>query len=122
VNTNARDRACLAAQAADAKKGHDIVVLDVGDILGIADMFVIVSAPNTRQVRTIVDEVELRLRDETGTGPRSIEGRGDATWMLLDYGDVIVHVFLEETRQFYGLERLWSDAPRVTQVGETAAS
>ncbi len=85
----------------------------MGDILGIADAFVIVSAPNTRLVRTIVDEVERRLLEEAGSKPRASEGRDDATWVLLDYGDVIVHVFLEETRQFYGLERLWADAPRI---------
>ncbi len=108
--------------AADAKKGDDIVILDVGDIIGIADMFVVASAPNTRHVRTIVDAIEERLREADGAKPRASEGLGDATWVLLDYGDVIVHVFLEETRQFYGLERLWADAPRVAWEGETAAS
>ncbi len=108
--------------AADAKKADDIVILDVGDIIGIADMFVIASAPNTRQVRSIIDEIERCLRDEDGATPRATEGLGDATWVLLDYGDVIVHVFLEETREFYGLERLWSDAPHIPWDGATAAS
>ncbi|MCZ7534535.1 MAG: ribosome silencing factor [Acidimicrobiia bacterium] len=98
------------------------MILDVGDILGIADMFVVASAPNTRQVRTIIEEIEERLRESDGAKPRATEGRDDATWVLLDYGDVVVHVFLEETRQFYGLERLWADAPRVAWEGETAAS
>ena len=97
-------------------------MLDVGDIIGIADMFVIVGASNARQVRTIVDEVERCLAGEAGEKPRSVEGLADATWSLLDYGDVIVHVFLDETRQFYGLERLWADAPRVQWAGATAAS
>jgi ribosome-associated protein len=74
---------------------------------------VITSAPNTRQVRTIVDEVERQLRERAGVKPRSVEGLDDASWVLLDYGDVVVHVFLTETRDFYGLERLWADAERV---------
>jgi ribosome-associated protein len=74
---------------------------------------VITSAPNTRQVRTIVDEVERQLRERAGVKPRSVEGIDDASWVLLDYGDVVVHVFLTETRDFYGLERLWADAERV---------
>jgi len=86
----------------------------VGDIIGITDMFVIASAPSTRQVRSIIDEVEKRLSDDAGSSPRATEGLDDATWALLDYGDVIVHVFLQETRDLYGLERLWSDAPRIT--------
>jgi ribosome-associated protein len=89
------------------------VILDVGDILGIAEAFVITNAPNTRQVRTIVEEVEKQLREKTEDRPRSVEGLDDASWVLLDYGDVVVHVFLTETRQFYGLERLWADAARV---------
>jgi ribosome-associated protein len=71
-------------------------------------------------VRTIVDEVELRVHESTGAKPRAVEGLTDASWVLLDYGDVVVHVFLTETRDFYGLERLWSDAPRVEWAGEAA--
>jgi ribosome-associated protein len=105
--------ALLAARAADSKKGSDIIVLDVGDIIGIVDSFVITSAPNTRLVRTIIDEIEKQVFDATGIKPRSVEGLDDLSWVLLDYGDVVVHVFLEETREFYGLERLWADAARV---------
>ena len=111
--TDAKERSRVAANAAADKKAEDIVVLDVGDILGIADAFVITSAPNTRQVRTIVDEVEKQLRERDDARPRSVEGLDDASWVLLDYGDVVVHVFLTETRSFYGLERLWADAPHV---------
>jgi ribosome-associated protein len=107
------DRARIAALAADAKKGEDIVVLDVGDIIGIVDTFVITSASNTRLVRTIVDEVEKQVFDQTGAKPRAVEGLDDYSWVLLDYGDFVVHVFLNDTRAFYGLERLWSDAGRV---------
>ena len=107
------DRARIAARAADAKKGDDILVLDVGDIIGIVDTFVITSASNTRLVRTIVDEVEEQIFEQTGSKPRSIEGLDDYSWVLIDYGDLVVHVFLTDTRAFYGLERLWADAARV---------
>ncbi|MFI5053558.1 MAG: ribosome silencing factor, partial [Acidimicrobiia bacterium] len=88
-------------------------VLDVGDIISITDAFVLVSATNTRLVRTIVEEIELALELSDDEGPRSTEGLSDASWVLLDFGDVIVHVFLEETRAYYDLERLWADAPTV---------
>jgi ribosome-associated protein len=107
------DLARIAARAADAKKGGDIVVLDVGEIMGIVETFVITSAPNTRLVRTIVEEVEKHLFEQATLKPRAIEGLDDASWVLMDYGDFVVHVFLNETREFYGLERLWADAARV---------
>src|SRR5262249_53336308 len=106
-------RVALRAAAASAKKGNDIVALDVGDILSITDAFVITSASNVRQVRTIVDEIEKTMKELLSAPPASVEGRDDATWVLLDFGDVIVHVFLDETRSYYELERLWSDAPRI---------
>ena len=101
------------AELADAKKAEDIVALDVGDILSITDAFVITSASNTRQVRTIVDEIEKAMKHHASVPPTSVEGLDDATWVLLDYGDVVVHVFLDETRKYYELERLWADAPRI---------
>jgi ribosome-associated protein len=91
----------------------DPIVLEVGAIIAITEYFVIASAPNVRQVRTIVDEVERRIKDDTGVAPISIEGTRDASWVLVDYGDIVVHVFLGETRDYYDLERLWADAPRV---------
>ena len=112
-HTDAKERSRIAAAAAADKKGEDIVILDVGDILGIADVFVITNAPNTRQVRTIVEEIEKQLRERADVRPRSVEGLDDASWVLMDYGDIVVHVFLTETRAFYGLERLWADAVRV---------
>jgi ribosome-associated protein len=108
--SDAYRRAGIAAHAADEKQGGDIVVLDVGDILAITEAFVLVSASNTRLVRTIVEEIELALKLSDDEGPRSVEGLDDATWVLMDYGDVIVHVFLAETRAFYDLDRLWADA------------
>src|SRR3954449_13414733 len=106
-------RAITAARAAADKKGEDILVLDVGDIIGIAEVFVITSAGNTRQVRTICDEVELAIKQEDGSAPVRTEGLSSASWVLIDYGDLVVHVFLEETREYYGLERLWADAPHI---------
>ncbi|HET6953602.1 MAG TPA: ribosome silencing factor [Acidimicrobiales bacterium] len=103
----------MAARAADAKAAHDIVILEVGDVLVVADEFVVVSATNDRQVRAVVDEVE-RVVAEAGYGkPLRVEGLDDRHWVLMDYGDVVVHVFLDETREYYELERLWSDVPRV---------
>ncbi|HSO96750.1 MAG TPA: ribosome silencing factor [Acidimicrobiia bacterium] len=106
-------RAVAAAQAAVDKKGTDVALLEVGEIITIIDWFVLVSASNTRQVRTIVDEVERALLDLDGAVPSGSEGRDDATWVLLDYGDVVIHVFLDQTRAYYDLDRLWADAPRV---------
>lgn len=108
-----RQQAVVAARAAAAKKGEDPVILEVGGILAITDAFVITSAPNTRQVRTIAEEVEERVAAECGPKPLRTEGLDDARWVLLDYGDFVVHVFLDEVRRYYDLERLWSDAPRV---------
>lgn len=105
--------ASLAAAAADEKKAERPVVLDVGDLLAITDAMVICSASNSRLVRTIADEVELAVRAGGGGGPVAVEGLEDASWVLLDYGSFVVHVFLEELRAFYDLERLWSEAPVV---------
>ena len=112
-----RALAGAAARAADAKQGRDIVVLDVGGVLAITDLFVITSGANTRQVRTLVEEIEKGVKQAGGPGPLRIEGLGDAGWVLMDYGDFVVHVFLDEVRRFYDLERLWADAPRIELAG-----
>lgn len=117
-----RDWARTAAQAASAKGGEETVIIEVGAVLAITDAFVITSGRNTRQVKTIAEEVEARLRADGGISPLRVEGLGDSQWVLLDYGDIVVHVFLDETREFYDLERLWSDAPRVAWEDETARS
>jgi len=88
-------------------------VLDVGEIIGITDAFVITSGNNVRQVKTIAEEVERQLKDLGGGKPLQVEGLSDAAWVLLDYGDFVVHVFQKETRDYYELERLWADAPRI---------
>jgi ribosome-associated protein len=110
---DAPTRALVAAAAAASKSGIDIVVLEVGEIISIIECFVLVSATNTRQVRTIVDEVEQALRTIDGSRPIGVEGLDDASWVLLDFGDVVVHIFLDETRAFYDLDRLWADAARI---------
>ncbi len=89
------------------------MVVDVGELLGITDYFVIASAGNERLLGTVAEEVERRLKELHGRPPRRREGDRATGWMLLDYGDVVVHAFTVEQRAFYGLERLWSDAPRL---------
>jgi ribosome-associated protein len=88
-------------------------VLDVEDLMGLTDAFVITDGTNPRQVRTISEEVERQLKTAGNGGPLYVEGLDDARWVLMDYGDFIVHVFLEEARQSYDLEHLWGDAPRL---------
>ena len=117
-----RDWARTAARAASAKGGEDTVIIEVGLVLAITDAFVITSGRNSRQVKTIAEEVEARLKTEGDIKPLRVEGLGDSHWILLDYGDLVVHVFLDETREFYDLERLWSDAPRVAWEDEAARS
>jgi len=102
-----------AALAADAKQGLDTVVLDVGDVLAITDAFVITSAANNRLVRSIAEDVEAQVSAIGGPKPLRVEGLDDARWILLDYGSFIVHVFLDEARRYYELERLWADVPRI---------
>ena len=115
-----REWARTAARAASAKGGEDTVIIEVGLVLAITDAFVITSGRNTRQVKTIAEEVEARLKADGGITPLRVEGLGDSQWVLLDYGDLVVHVFLDETREFYDLERLGSDAPRVAWEDEAA--
>ena len=115
-----REWARTAARAASAKGGEDTVIIEVGLVLAITDAFVITSGRNARQVKTIAEEVEARLKADGDIKPLRVEGLGDSHWILLDYGDLVVHVFLDETREFYDLERLWSDAPRVAWEDEAA--
>jgi ribosome-associated protein len=117
-----RQQTVVAARAAAAKKGEDPVILEVGAVLAITDAFVITSGANPRQVRTIAEEVEARVAAECGPRPLRVEGLDDARWVLLDYGDFVVHLFLDEVRRYYDLERLWSDAPRVEWEDEDEAA
>ena len=112
----------MAARAADAKSGEETVILAMGDLLGLTDAFVVTSGRNSRQVKTIVDEVERQVKISSGRAPVRVEGLDDACWVLMDYGDFLVHVFLDEARRFYDLEHLWNDAPRVAWAEPDARS
>jgi ribosome-associated protein len=106
-----RALAFLAARAADDKQGVDTIVLSVAAVLAITELFVVTSAANRRLVRTIADEVEHQVREQLGRSPVRVEGVAEQQWVLIDYGDVVVHVFADETRRFYNIERLYSDVP-----------
>jgi len=102
-----------AVVAMSDTKGEDVRVRHLAPVTDFADWFVIASGTNDRQVRAIADRVEERLK-ELGVRPLHVEGHAAGQWVLLDYGDFLVHVFLDERRRFYGLERLWNDAPDTT--------
>lgn len=116
ITDDSRSKALVAAAAASAKKADDIKVLEVGPLIFITDYFVICSGNNERQVKTIADEVMRNMRDG-GFKPYRREGEREQRWILLDYLDVVVHIFHSEEREFYGIERLWADAESVP-VGE----
>ena len=116
-----REVAARAARAAAAKQATDIVVLDVHELIVITDFFVICTASSNRQVKTVIEGIEDAIR-ELGEKPIRREGEDEAGWWLLDYIDVVVHVFGEEERAYYDLERLWRDAPRLDWQEPDAAS
>ncbi|HCJ85066.1 MAG: hypothetical protein MB55_09775 [marine actinobacterium MedAcidi-G3] len=103
-----------AAQGAADLQATDLLALDVGDVLGITDWFLVASSSNTRQVRRVAEEVEVAVKGAGGDGPLRIEGMEDARWILLDFGMFVVHIFHDETRSFYDIERLWSDVPKIS--------
>ncbi|WP_150253021.1 ribosome silencing factor [Nocardiopsis deserti] len=103
----------VAAEAASDKLAQEIIAYDVSEQLVITEAFVLCSAPNDRQVRAIVDEVEDQLRLQSGAKPVRREGERDGRWVLLDYADIVVHIQHEEERGYYGLERLWKDCPEI---------
>ena len=113
-----KDYAIIAARAADEKKATDIVVQNVGELIGVTDYFVIVTATNNRQVHAIIDAVEEAERLQAKIKPLHREETRDGSWELLDYGSIVVHVFQPETREFYRLEALWNDAPVMDLAGE----
>lgn len=121
ATADARDLATVAAHAAAERKAENIVVIDVSEPLVITDLFVIASADNERQVNAITEEIEDKLR-EAGHQPLRREGVREGRWALLDYGDVVVHVQHDDEREFYGLERLWADCPRVEIDGLDSGS
>jgi len=117
---NSLEAAHLCAEAADNKKAFDIQLLDLRALTYIADYFVICSGSNTVQVGAICDWISQTLA-QAGINPSHIEGETEASWVLMDYGDVVVHIFEEQARNHYSLEKLWHDAPRVPVVEKPAA-
>ena len=100
-----------AARTASDKLGRDTLLIDVGEVLGVTDVFVITSGTSVRHVHTLVEAIEDELAAVGGPRPRGIEGRDTCQWVLMDYGPFVVHVFDEERRSYYNLEKLWSDRP-----------
>ena len=117
ASETASHRAVLAATAASDKLATDLVALDVSDQIALTDVFLICSGRNERMVQAIADEVEERLLADGAKRLRQ-EGRAEGRWILLDFGDVVVHVFHEEERLFYQLERLWRDCPLISFPAE----
>ena len=107
-------RVRVAVAAALDKKAIDLDVLSVSELTSIADFFILCSATSERQAQAIADSVLSRLKDDLNVKPLLVEGTVPGRWVLLDFGDFIFHVFTEDCRRFYGLERLWGDAPNVT--------
>ncbi len=107
-----RNMAQIAAHALAEKKGEDIRVIDISHISVISDYFVITSGANDSQIQALVDHVEEKLA-EAGYQLKQQEGTGSGTWVLMDYGDIIIHIFDKESRSFYNLERIWSDGREV---------
>lgn len=108
-----RELACLAAQACEDLKGKETIVLDMTPVTPIVDFFIVTTATSGRQMRAIAEEVE-QLMKSRGSRPRiGVEGRESETWILQDYGDLVLHVFSPEGRDLYDLEHLWADAPHV---------
>ncbi|MBK6314311.1 MAG: ribosome silencing factor [Blastocatellia bacterium] len=110
---NDLEKLMLAAEAAASRKALQMTAIDIRKIASFAEFFLVCSGTSTRQVQAIADEVMDRLKKERNSRPLHTEGFEAGTWVLLDYGDLIVHVFTEEAREFYQLERLWRDADRV---------
>ena len=113
---NSMEFAQKAVRLLDAKKAEDIVVLDIRELTSIGDFFIIASGNNTTLVKALAEELEEKLSLE-GIEPRRVEGASSAMWILMDYVDVVIHLFYNETRDFYCLERLWADAPKLAVEG-----
>ncbi len=114
---NSKEKAEYIAQILDKKLAEDIVLLNVSNITSITDYYVIATAKNTPHSKSLCDEIEEKL-SQKGVNARNIEGYQSAMWILMDFQDVIIHIFYDETRKFYDLERLWSDAERVPFVND----
>jgi len=109
---DSKQTALSAAQAALEKKASDVVILEVAELTSVADYFIVASGESERQVKAIAQNIEKFIASKCHRSPQ-IEGAGQSTWILLDYGDLIVHVFKTDIREYYGLEKMWSDAPQI---------
>ncbi len=112
MRMNAKDLAIQAVKLMDAKKALDINMIDIRDVSTLGDYFVIATGTSSTHVKALADELEFRLKEE-GASPTHIEGYRSNSWILLDYGEVIIHVFTRESREFYDLDRLWQDGVKV---------
>jgi ribosome-associated protein len=110
---SSREKALLCAREALQNKALDLVLLDIAGLTSFTDFFLICSGKSGRQVQGIADKLETKLA-QLGIKPLGVEGRGEGHWVLMDYGDVVIHVFYEPVRYFYDLESLWSDATRIS--------
>jgi ribosome-associated protein len=121
VKEAAREQARRLAEAAQDRNAEDVVALDVGELTSFADAFVIATAGSDRQARAVADAVVARAKD-AGEAVLGVEGYEDGRWILIDAGDVIVHVFVRDAREHYDLDRLWADAKRIALPEPTRAS
>lgn len=121
MSMSSAELAVRIAEIADSKKAEDVVALDVAQIVGYTDILVICTARNERQAKAIHDEVYIRLKHEDELLPRRVEGLPEARWVLVDYLDCILHVFVPETRELYRLDQLWGEAARLDLGLEGAA-
>jgi len=119
ASTPAREIARMAVEALQAKKGSDILVIDVRNVSGVTDYYVLATGASDLQVRALVESVEEQIREAVGEKPWKREGTEHLQWVVLDYVDVVVHVFDPERRAFYAFERLWNDAPSEAVHDET---
>ncbi len=111
--SSSHEQAIFIAQSANEKKAEDVMVLEVGDLTSIADYFIFASGDSERQVRGLAAVIEKEMTLRYHTQP-VIEGKETANWILMDYGDIIVHIFRTDIRQYYALEKMWADAPQLT--------
>jgi len=109
---NQNEKLKLIAKAADSKRADDIKIIKIADLTIISDYFVIANGSSSTQTKAIADEIEFKMK-EAGVFPLRTEGYQGANWIILDYGDIVVHVFYKETRDFYNLERLWNDGEEI---------
>lgn len=121
IGLSSEEKALIAARAADSKKAVDIVIQDVRELSGVTDFFVIVTAQNNRQIDAVLDAIEEAEIEQAGVKPYSVEGAQEGFWALQDYGDFVVHVFQPEGRDYYRLEEVWNDAPRIAFDAAPAA-